>query len=73
VSLFVAGELSKRGWIATLTAQTTLDCDVLAARPTDDTHVQIDVKNAGEQSVDFRRKPVAPISSSGCYYRTIHP
>ena len=41
---FVAGELSKRGWIATLTAKNTPDCDILAARPTGDTHARIDVK-----------------------------
>lgn len=40
----VAGELSKRGWIATLTAKNTPDCDVLAARPTGETHARIDVK-----------------------------
>lgn len=41
---FVAGELSKRGWIATLTAKNTPDVDVLASRPTGDVHVRIQVK-----------------------------
>ena len=41
---FVAAELSKRGWIATLTAKNTPDVDVLAARPTGDTHARIQVK-----------------------------
>jgi hypothetical protein len=41
---FVAAELSKRGWIATLTAKNTPGVDILAARPTGDTHVRIDVK-----------------------------
>lgn len=39
----VAGELSKRGWIATLTGKNTPGFDVLAARPTGYT-VCIDVK-----------------------------
>lgn len=41
---FVAAELSKRGWIATLTAKNTPDVDVLAARPTGDVHARIQVK-----------------------------
>lgn len=41
---FVAGELSKRGWIATLTAKNTPDIDVLASRPTGDVHARIQVK-----------------------------
>jgi hypothetical protein len=41
---FVAAELSKRGWIATLTAKNTPDVDVLAARPTGDTYARIQVK-----------------------------
>jgi hypothetical protein len=41
---FVAGELSKRGWIATLTAKNTPDVDVLVSRPTGDTHARIQVK-----------------------------
>lgn len=41
---FVAGELSKRGWIATLTAKNTPDVDVLASRPTGDVHARIQVK-----------------------------
>ena len=41
---FVAGELSKRGWIATLTAKNTPDVDVLASRPIGDTHARIQVK-----------------------------
>lgn len=40
----VAGELSKRGWIATLTAKNTPDVDVLAARPVGDVHARIQVK-----------------------------
>lgn len=41
---FVAGELSKRGWIATLTAKNTPHVDVLAARPSGDIHARIQVK-----------------------------
>jgi hypothetical protein len=41
---FVAAELSKRGWIATLTAKNTPDVDVLASRPTGDIHARIQVK-----------------------------
>src|SRR3954447_14228173 len=41
---FVAAELSKRGWIATLTAKNTPDVDVLASRPTGDLHARIQVK-----------------------------
>jgi PhoPQ-activated pathogenicity-related protein len=48
---FVAGELSKRGWIATLTAKNTPDIDVLASRPTGDVHARIQVK------ADHRRTP----------------
>ncbi len=40
----VAGELSKRGWIATLTAKNTPNVDVLAARPSGDIHARIQVK-----------------------------
>jgi hypothetical protein len=40
---FVAAELSKRGWVATLTAKNTPGFDVLAAQPTGYT-VCIDVK-----------------------------
>lgn len=40
----VAGELSKRGWIATLTAKNTPSVDVLAARPSGDVHARIQVK-----------------------------
>lgn len=40
----VAGELSKRGWIATLTAKNTPHIDVLAARPSGDVHARIQVK-----------------------------
>lgn len=40
----VAGELSKRGWIATLTAKNTPHVDVLAARPSGDVHARIQVK-----------------------------
>ena len=40
----VAGELSKRGWIATLTARNTPNVDVLAARPSGDVHARIQVK-----------------------------
>ena len=40
----VAGELSKRGWIATLTAKNTPHVDVLAARPTGDVHARIQIK-----------------------------
>ena len=41
---FVAGELSKRGWIASLTAKNTPDVDVLASRPTGDVHARVQVK-----------------------------
>jgi len=41
---FVAGELSKRGWIASLTAKNTPDVDVLASRPTGNVHARIQVK-----------------------------
>jgi hypothetical protein len=41
---YVAAELSRRGWIATLTAKNTPDYDVLAARPAGDTQARIDVK-----------------------------
>lgn len=41
---FVAAELSKRGWIATLTAKNTPDVDVLASRPTGDSHARIQIK-----------------------------
>jgi hypothetical protein len=41
---FVAAELSKRGWIATLTAKNTPDVDVLASRPTGDVQARIQVK-----------------------------
>jgi hypothetical protein len=41
---FVAGELSKRGWIATLTAKNTPDVDVVASRPSGDVHARIQVK-----------------------------
>lgn len=41
---FVAAELSKRGWIATLTAKNTPDVDVLASQPTGDVHARIQVK-----------------------------
>jgi len=40
----VAGELSKRGWIATLTAKNTPHVDVLAARLSGDQHARIQVK-----------------------------
>lgn len=40
----VAGELSKRNWIATLTAKNTPDVDVLAVRPGSDKHARIQVK-----------------------------
>jgi len=40
----VAGEISKRGWIATLTAKNTPDVDVLAARPEGDSYARIQVK-----------------------------
>ena len=41
---FVAGELTKRGWIASLTAKNTPDVDELASRPTGDVHARIQVK-----------------------------
>ncbi len=41
---FVAAELSKRGWIATLTAKNTRDVDVLASWPTGDVQARIQVK-----------------------------
>src|SRR3954453_4968883 len=41
---FVAGELSKRGWIATLAAKNTPNVDVLAARPSGAVHARIQVK-----------------------------
>ena len=41
----VAGELSKRGWIATLTAKNTPHVDVLAARPSGDVQARIQVKS----------------------------
>lgn len=41
---FVAAELSKRGWIATLTAKNTPDVDILASRPAGDAHARIQVK-----------------------------
>jgi hypothetical protein len=40
----VAGELCKRGWIATLTAKNTPHVDVLAARPSGDVHARIQIK-----------------------------
>ena len=40
----VAGELSKRSWIATLTAKNTPHVDVLAARPFGDLQARIQVK-----------------------------
>ena len=40
----VAGEISKRGWIATLTAKNTPDVDVLAVRPEGDTSARMQVK-----------------------------
>jgi hypothetical protein len=40
----VAGEISKRGWIATLTAKNTPDVDVLAAQPEGDSYARIQVK-----------------------------
>jgi hypothetical protein len=41
---FVAGELSRRGWVATLTAKNTPGYDVVADRPDGSAHVRIDVK-----------------------------
>lgn len=41
---FVAGELAKRGWIATLTAKNTPHVDVLAQRPARDRFAAIQVK-----------------------------
>jgi hypothetical protein len=41
---FVAGELAKRGWIATLTAKNTPAVDVLAQRPASATFAAIQVK-----------------------------
>lgn len=41
---FVAGELAKRGWIATLTAKNTPAVDVLAERPGRDVFAAIQVK-----------------------------
>lgn len=41
----VAGELSKRGWIATLTAKNTPHVNVLAARPSGDVQARIQVKS----------------------------
>src|SRR3954454_5700942 len=41
---FVAGELAKRGWIATLTAKNTQHVDVLAQRPASDTFAAVQVK-----------------------------
>lgn len=41
---FVAAELSKRGWIATLTAKNTPDVDVLASWSTGDVQARIQVK-----------------------------
>lgn len=41
---FVAAELSKRGWIATLTAKNTPDVDLLASRPNGGVHARIQVK-----------------------------
>jgi hypothetical protein len=41
---FVAAELSKRGWIATLTAKNTPDVDVLASRPSGNVHARLQVK-----------------------------
>jgi hypothetical protein len=40
----VAGELSKRGWIATLTAKNTPHVDVLAAKPSGDLQARVQVK-----------------------------
>jgi hypothetical protein len=40
----VAGELSKRGWISTLTAKNTPDIDVLASRPDGLTVARVQVK-----------------------------
>lgn len=48
---FVAGELSKRGWIATLTAKNTPAVDILASRPGGGPYIQIDVKS---------RRPASP-------------
>ena len=42
---FVAAELSKRGWIATLTAKNTPDVDVLASRSVGGVHARIQVKS----------------------------
>src|SRR3954462_9032356 len=52
---FVAGDPSKRDWIATLTAKNTPDIDVLASRPTGDMHAPIQVKT---------RSPAYPLRSS---------
>ena len=41
---FVAAELSKRGWVATLTAKNMPGYDILAVRPDTERHVRIDVK-----------------------------
>ncbi len=49
---YVAGELSKRGWIATLTAKNTPIVDILASRPTGDVHARIQVKT---RSSSYRR------------------
>jgi hypothetical protein len=48
---FVAGELSKRGWVATLTAKNTPDVDILAERPSGEPRVRIQVKT---RSPSFR-------------------
>jgi hypothetical protein len=41
---FVAAELARRGWIATLTAKNTPAVEVLAAQPGRDLHAAIQVK-----------------------------
>jgi len=50
---FVAGELTRRGWIATLTSKNTPGVDILASRPADEdptgkTQARIDVKTRTE-------------------------
>jgi hypothetical protein len=64
---FVAAELSKRDWIATLTAKNTPDVHVLASWPTGDVQARIQVRR-GSRTMPMPR--VSGVSSSSSVIAT---
>jgi hypothetical protein len=64
----VAAELSRRGWLATVTIKNSPDTDVLAQKPESELLVAIQTKTSGGNSFRLKEKDEAPSKRDGQWF-----